>query len=58
MDVCSSQARCVCLYKEADTEQLTIIFSAVVFKMHYQELMSKDDEIRKLTAVIQALSGR
>jgi hypothetical protein len=29
---------------------------AVVFKMHYQELMSKEDEIQKLTAVIQVLS--
>lgn len=28
----------------------------VVFKMHYQELMSKEDEIQKLTAVIQVLS--
>ena len=31
---------------------------AVVFKMHYQELLAKDEEIQKLTAVIQALSGR
>lgn len=32
--------------------------AAVVFKMHYQELLAKDDEIQKLTTVIQALSTR
>ena len=37
-----------------DNERMQI--PAVVFQMHYQELMRKEDEIRKLTAVIQALS--
>ena len=31
---------------------------AVVFRMHYTELLSKDEEIAKLQAVIQALSGK
>ena len=29
---------------------------AVVFKMHYEELLSKDDEIRKLRAMLSAVS--
>jgi len=28
----------------------------VVFKMHYEELLSKDDEIRKLQAMLSAMS--
>ena len=33
-------------------------WAAVVFRMHYTELLSKDEEIAKLQAVIQALSGK
>ena len=31
---------------------------AVVFQLHYNELLAKDEEITKLRAVIQGLSGR
>ena len=33
------------------------IVIAVVFKMHYSELLSKEDEIARLKAIIQGLSS-
>ena len=30
---------------------------AVVFKMHYNELLARNDEVEKLKAVIEGLSG-
>ena len=36
----------------------TAMCFAVVFKMHYTELLSKDDEIAKLKAVVDALSKK
>lgn len=32
------------------------VVTAVVFKMHYSELLSKEDEIARLKAIIQGLS--
>ena len=34
------------------------VWIAVVFKMHYTELLAKDDEITKLRAVIEGLSRK
>ena len=34
------------------------LLGAVVFQLHYNELLAKDEEITKLRAVIQGLSGR
>ena len=31
---------------------------AEVFKMHYAELLSKDEELSKLKVIVQALSGQ
>ena len=36
----------------------TPVSGAVVFQLHYNELLAKDEEITKLRAVIQGLSGR
>ena len=38
--------------------RLTWAAPAVVFKMHYAELMAKEDEISKLNAVIEALADQ
>jgi len=43
------------LQRAADFQQ-ELENNAVVFKMHYDELMEKQDEIQKLSAVIQVLS--
>ena len=34
------------------------VVPAVVFKMHYKELLEKQEEIQKLSAVIQVLSQK
>ncbi len=32
-------------------------WSAVVFKMHYSELIAKEEDVSRLKAIIQGLSG-
>lgn len=37
-------------------DQLKIVVTAVVFKMHYSELLAKEEEVARLKAIIQGLS--
>ncbi|KAK9807229.1 hypothetical protein WJX73_010919 [Symbiochloris irregularis] len=44
--------------KQASALQEELDSNAEVFKMHYGELLAKEDELSKLRVVVQALSGR
>jgi len=62
-----SSSRCTAVYRDTNLmerrpnsslskREQRDLWAAVVFKMHYDELMEKQDEIQKLSAVIQVLS--
>ena len=64
-DICLKSVHChgdliICCsnYASRKVNAASVVPCAVVFKMHYSELLARDQEVAKLKAVIQGLSGK